>query len=123
MEVKINSFDKQMPQIHSSLTAFNEQIAEVQTRMSATNDNIVDTDKKITGLLKTVEVVETKVEYLENKSRQSNLLIFAVLKGAEKNDRLAFAHHLLPKILGQDIQEDSPLQTERVHHISTPNTS
>lgn len=78
---------------------------------------------KITGLLKTVETLETKVDYLGNKSRQSNQQIFGVLEGAEKNDTVAFLHRCLPEILGRDIQEDSPLQIERAHLISTPNAS
>lgn len=50
------------------MTALNEQIAG-QTWVIATKGNMADTEKKITVLLKTVEVLESKVDYLEYKSR------------------------------------------------------
>lgn len=115
--LRLTNIDKQMVQLHSLMHVLNEQIVEVQTRVSATEDNVADADKRITGLLKTGETLETKVDYLENKSRQSNLQIFGVLEGAEKNDTVAFLHRCLPEILGRDIQEDSPLQIERAHRM------
>ena len=90
--------------------------------MSATEDNVADADTKITGLLKSVELLETKVDYLDNKSRLSNLLICGVLEGEEK-DTVAFLRCILPKILGLDIQVDSPLQIESAHRISTLKSS
>ncbi len=65
---RVTNIDKQMAQLHSLMDVRNEQIVEAQTRVSTTEDNVADADKKITGLLKTVEVLETKVDYLENKS-------------------------------------------------------
>lgn len=84
---------------------------------------MVVADKKITGLLKTVEIFETKVDYLENKSRQSNLLIYGVMEGEEEKNTVAFIRRFLPEILGRDIQVESPLQIERAHRISTRDTS
>ncbi|KAL7395342.1 hypothetical protein ABVT39_014828 [Epinephelus coioides] len=105
------------------MLALNEQIAKVQIGVSATKDSVVDADKKIAGLLKTVGTLETKVDYLENNSRQSNRLIYGIVEAEEKNDTVAFVRRFLPEILGWDVQGDFPMQIERAHHISTLNTS
>ena len=69
--------------------------------------------KRITRLLKTVSSDSTKVDYLVNKIRRSNLLSFGVPEGTEKNDTVVDLHRFLPEILGRQMQEDSPLQIER----------
>ncbi|KAL7383897.1 hypothetical protein ABVT39_020299 [Epinephelus coioides] len=95
-----------LAQIQSSMLALNEQIAGVQIRVSATEDGVADADKKTAGLLKTVGTLGTKLDCLENKSRQSNLLIYGIVGGEEKNDTVVFVRRFLPEILGRDVQGD-----------------
>lgn len=55
-----------MAQIQSSVNVFNKQTANIQTSVSSTEGYIV-AGKKITGLLKTVEALEMKMDYLGKK--------------------------------------------------------
>lgn len=60
------TIEQQMMQINDSMNALNEQVAEVQMHASAAEDNLESTDSKSQDLVK-LEVLETKVEYMENK--------------------------------------------------------
>lgn len=60
--LRLTNIDIQETQIDLSVTQWTNC-----GRLSATKYNKVDTDKKITGLLKTVQVLENKVDYVENK--------------------------------------------------------
>lgn len=65
-------------------------------------------------------MLESNVDSLENKSRKSNLLIYGMLEGTEKDNTVAFVQRLLPAMLVRDIKGISPLHIDREHRISTP---
>ncbi|KAJ0033362.1 hypothetical protein NQD34_000469, partial [Periophthalmus magnuspinnatus] len=57
-----------------------------------------------------------KVDYLENKSRQNNVVIFGIAEGEEKEDTVAFIQHFLMETL--NLPRDLALHIERAHRIS-----
>lgn len=105
-----------MMQMNGSMNALNEQIAEVQMRVSTAEDNLESTDSKVRILVKRVEVLEAKAEYIENKSRQNNVVIFGIMEGEEKSDPVAFVQKFLMETL--NLPQDT-LHIERAHRIPT----
>lgn len=80
--------------MYRSINALNEQISEVQMCVSLTEDNLGSTDTKVQEMAKKAQSLETRLEYLENKSRQNNLIFFGFAEGEEKSDTVAFIQHL-----------------------------
>lgn len=58
--------------------------------------------------------LQSKLDYLENKSRQSNLLIVGVPEGSAGTDCSALIQDFMPEVLGVD-QFMEPLCIERSH--------
>ncbi|KAK7890909.1 hypothetical protein WMY93_022872 [Mugilogobius chulae] len=105
-----------MTQMNGSMNALNEQIAEIQIRVSAVEDNFGSTDKKVKDLIKRVEFLEDKVDYMENKSRQNNVVIFGIAEGEEKKDTVVFVQSFLTKTLS--LSPDFTPCIEIAHRIS-----
>lgn len=64
--------------------------------VSAAENNLESTDSKVQVLAKRVEVLEAKAEYMENKSRQNNVVIFGISEGEERSDLHIERAHRIP---------------------------
>lgn len=71
-------------------------------------------------MAKTISVLETKIDQLENHSRRSNLIVYGLPEGAnENNETLESAVNT--GIL-KDIMKLEPVGIERIHRIGRPET-
>ncbi|KAL7841760.1 hypothetical protein SRHO_G00254510 [Serrasalmus rhombeus] len=62
---------------------------------------------------------DSKVDYLENYSRQNNVCTAGLKEGTEGRNPVKFSGEWLPQVLG-DAYSSSPMDTERAHR--TPNS-
>lgn len=76
--------------------------------------------EQLSSLAKTISVLETKIDQLENHSRRSNLIVYGLPEGAnENNETLESAVNT--GIL-KDIMKLEPVGIERIHRIGRPET-
>lgn len=119
---KLANIESQLIDIRTSMATLNDHIVEIEQRVSKNEDDMLDTKTRLSAMDKEVLFLKSKVDYLENMSRQSNLLLVGIAEGAEKNDPVSFVRRVLPELLGAERFPD-PLQVERAHRISTANAA
>ena len=113
---RLETIEKTMTRLDVSMSTLAEQYNEIQQRVSKTEDDLNDAQVRIKTLEKTTALLQSKVDYLENQSRQSNLLIVGVPEGVEGTDCTAFVRGFIPELLGTDHFAE-PLRVERSHRL------
>lgn len=113
--VRFAAIKKRMSEMYLSMNTLNEQITEMQMRVSRMEDHLESSNTKVQQMTKKVGFLETRLKYLENKSRQNNLVFFGFAEGEEKNDAVAFIQHFLTETLS--FPRDLTLRIERAHRI------
>lgn len=116
----LQGIEKKVNQLDISMTNLAEQYVEMQQRVSKAEDDMADAQKRIKVLEKNTALLQSKLDYMENKSRQSNLLIVGVPEGSEGADTVAFLRRLIPDLLGRE-NFPEPLALERSHRIAGRN--
>lgn len=102
------------------MTNLAEQYVEMHQRLRKAEDDVTDMLKCIEVLEKSVASLQSKVDYMENKSRQSNLSIVGVPEGSEGSYMVAFLQRLIPDLLGRENCPE-PSAMERSHWIAVRN--
>lgn len=113
---QLGILDQSIKRLDSSMSSLSEQFTEIQQRVSKNEDDLADARLRVKALEKSFAPLQLKVDYLENKSRQSNLLITGVPEGIEHNDCTAFIQRLIPEILGKENFTEPP-RLERSHRV------
>uniref|UniRef100_A0A3Q1G7Q7 L1 transposable element RRM domain-containing protein n=1 Tax=Acanthochromis polyacanthus TaxID=80966 RepID=A0A3Q1G7Q7_9TELE len=89
---------------------------ELETRVSANEDDIEDARKRVATMEKIITQLKDKTDYLENRSRRSNVRIVNVPEQAEGRDAVGFLEKFIPQILGGE-NFTAPVTLERAHRI------
>lgn len=79
----LQGIENKVSQLDTAVTNLAEQYVEMQQRVSKAEDNVADALKCINVLEKNMASRQSKADCMENKSRQSNLLIVGVPEGSE----------------------------------------
>ncbi|XP_053555688.1 DNA mismatch repair protein Msh3 [Bombina bombina] len=113
---KMDSLQAGVDTLTCEVRQFASRITAAETRISDVEDRQVSADITIKQLVKKSELLQDRIDDLENRSRRNNLRIVGIPESVKGKNLLEFVALTFPKLLG--IHPDIlPIDVERAHRI------
>ncbi|XP_062911188.1 uncharacterized protein LOC134350161 isoform X1 [Mobula hypostoma] len=112
---------QQQNNIKSELVNVNQKIAVVETRIEKVDDRVQNVEQILSKMIKILTQKESKLLDQDGRSRQENIRIYNVPKGAEGLSMMDFVDKLLWEAL--EIPPTMEIEIERAHRSLVPRPS
>ncbi|KAL0152785.1 hypothetical protein M9458_052510 [Cirrhinus mrigala] len=120
IKTSITSVELSLSNLSNRATDLEKRMDEAETRISNTEDSRDNCEAQISAMQKIVDMLQLKVDDLENRGRRKNLKIVNLPEKAEGSTSLAdFLQITIPTLVGLPA-DFPPLEIERAHRALVP---